>query len=157
MKKLYRIKSIKNYKELINKYRADTSLENNAVYKFLDSKKTPLYIGYSASIANRLYANCYFVEDLIESKEIEYLSIDFYKTAEDAANNEILEIVTHNPKYNTAYRNKKARLGYYLPFDYRLKIKQHYHANKRDFICPTDVIIKAIDQYFNNARQLELC
>ena len=152
----YKIKSISDLKDLVRIIGMANKVTTNATY-FLYNKQTAVYIGYSSNIEYRLYSQVLFIEDLIESNNITRIKIKFFETTEEAHNNEKIEIYKRKPMYNIAYSNKTAKMGYFLPFETRSMIKTHFKANKGTFKTPSDVIIKAMDSYFGNARQLKLC
>lgn len=150
------IKNISDYKSLCVKLMNANLLSSNAVY-CLKNKNEYSYIGYSSSIGNRLYNQTLFIEDLLLSKQITEVNIYFYETKNQAQSYEKIFIFRHKPVYNFACTNQKAKMMYYIPFEYRRIIQDYYSANKSSMNSPSDVIIKMCDEFFKNQKQLKLC
>jgi excinuclease UvrABC nuclease subunit len=151
-----KINNINDYKNLCIKLINANLLSSNAVYCF-KNKNDYLYIGYSSSIGNRLYNQTLFIEDLLLSKQITEVNIYFYETTKEAQSYEKIFIFRHKPIYNSACTNQKAKMMYYIPFEYRSIIQDYYIANKTNMNSPSDVIIKMCDEFFKNQKQLKLC
>lgn len=151
-----KIKNKNDFKNICYKLNHANLISKNAVYCFKDNDKY-MYIGYSSSIANRLYNQSLFVEDLLLSNQITEINLFFYENTKQAQNNEKIFIYKHKPLYNCAGTNQKARMMYYIPFEYRSIIKDYYKANKQNMDSPSDVIIKMCDSFFKNQKQLKLC